>query len=209
LGSLNHPIITVDFETPGLRSDSVVFDTFGAGCILADHLIGLGHRNLAYIGGYRGSQTTQISPEPDSFKMQAGVEYSASAHGVNLLPDRVKHLSISRYDDACSLACSYLSQPNPPSGFIFFDPSHAVAFRDYARAKGLVVPRDVSICCFGCDASDPVAERDITTTPTNSETIGKAAGELLIQRIESPQMPPVRVNLPLFLEERGTTAAKQ
>ena len=200
------PVITADYYLPGLNADSVTYDTFGAGYILTDHLLGLGHTDVIFIGGYRGSETTHIVPETDSLKAQAGFEYRLRTVGLEAKPEQIKQLSIGAVSSARQLAQRIFSENNIPTGFIFFDPSHAKAFIETAQSLGLRIPDDVSMCCYGCDAADETTYRAITATLTDSIQLGRAAGQLLHQRLENPALPPRRVTLSVNIVERGTTA---
>ena len=209
LEQLGIPVITADYELPGSKTDSVAYDTFGAGYILTDHLISLGHTGIVFIGGYRGSETTRVIPEADSLKMQAGVEYRLRMGGIGVKPERIRQLSIGDSAAASQLAQRFYTQQNDSTAFIFFDSSHASAFVETARSVHLNVPADVSLCCFGYDIADASFINAITTAPTDSDQLGRAAGELLFQRLENPALPPSRVTLPSQLIERGTTAQRK
>ena len=47
-------LLTVDYATAALDADAVVFDSFGAGMLLAEHVISLGHERVVFVGCHRG-----------------------------------------------------------------------------------------------------------------------------------------------------------
>ncbi|MFH1377904.1 MAG: GntR family transcriptional regulator [Planctomycetota bacterium] len=206
LEQLGIPVITADYDLPGSKTDSVSYDTFGAGYVLTDHLISLGHTGIVFIGGYRGSETTRVIPEADSLKMQAGVEYRLRMGGIDIKPEQIRQLSIGDSAAARRLAQHFVTEQDDSTAFVFFDSTHASAFVQAARSHNLNVPTDVSLCSFGYDIADASFINAMTTAPTDSDLLGRAAGQLLFQRLENPALPPARVTLPSQLTERGTTA---
>jgi DNA-binding LacI/PurR family transcriptional regulator len=173
----NVPLVAIDRHLPETRADFSGTDDVAAGRLAAEHLIALGHRRLAHVGGEKN-----VSTYGDRRK---GFESVVRNHG--LAPDIVT----CRHDDGFDAALGLLTMENRPTAI--FAASDVIALGVYraAAAAGIKVGRDLSV--VGC-ADLPFA-RDLapplTTIRQDPYEIGRQAVRLLLQRLagESPPTP--------------------
>jgi LacI family repressor for deo operon, udp, cdd, tsx, nupC, and nupG len=198
LAALHVPLVAVDVDLPGW--DRVGIDDRHAAELATEHLLDLGHRRIAYVGG---------NPEEDvhlatALDREAGVVAALSRRGLEL-------------DSACRVRGDWtvrggrdagerlLSLPQPPTAVVAASDEMAIGVLCAARERGRIVPRDLSV--VGIDDHDLAFTHDLTTVAQPVHEQGRLAAQLLLDALAEtgPHQRQVR-NLPVELVVRGSTA---
>lgn len=171
-------------------------DSTRVGRIGGEHLVGLGHRRIAYFDG--DMTVEQIAGRREGFyQMMAGA-------GLSIDPDLVSTGLATRKEarNAMERVLGLSPQRRPTAVFV---PRTILVdgVMDALHAAGIRVPDELSI--FGFSAvPDPV----VTSICVPIEEIGERAAEYLIKSLESDLAPdaPHRVAFETTVVDRGTTA---
>lgn len=173
----NVPLVAIDRHLPETRADFSGTDDVAAGRLAAEHLIALGHRRLAHIGG---------KPNVSTYRdRRAGFESALRDHGL------AQEVVECRYDDGFDATVELLKGETRPTAI--FAASDVIALGVYraAASLGLTIGSDLSV--VGC-ADLPFA-RDLTppltTIRQDPYEIGRQAVRLLLERLagKSPSRP--------------------
>lgn len=188
----NVPLVAIDRHLPETRADFSGTDDIAAGRLAADHLIALGHRRLAHVGG-----EPNVSTYGDRRK---GFESTVQDHG--LTPDIVA----CRHDDGFDATIELLQKENRPTAIFAASDFIALGVYRAAAALGLTIGGDLSV--VGC-ADLPFA-RDLapplTTIRQDPYEIGRTAVRLLLRRLAGQSPPgPQSSRLPPRLFVRKST----
>lgn len=178
--------------------DCIGFDNHAAGRLAAEHLLSLGHRRLGMISG-----TLQHNDRARS--RLAGVRAALAAVGLTLPQARVSEQPFSLGGGRAGLA-SLWSIAKPPTAVIGGNDLLATGALFEAQARGLAVPRDVSI--IGLDNLELAANVSpaLTTIHLPTGELGRLAAERLLARIGSDDRPRI-VKLPVELVVRASTTS--
>jgi LacI family transcriptional regulator len=183
------------FEEEGMVYVDV--DNFYGATLVMEHLVGLGHRRIAFIGkptlqssidrlnGYRQVLKTHNLPEDTSLELT--VDRSSAERG---------------HDFALQL----LRRSDPPTAIMLANDILALGALQAAQEIGLNVPGDVSITGFDDIPFARHAYPPLTTVRQPSYEKGVAAAHMLIQLLEQ-KAPPASYDLPVELVIRGSTGA--
>lgn len=179
---------------PSVRSDN------REGMRLAvDHVVGLGHRRVAYLTGPAGNILTD--------ERRAGVEAALAAQGLSLPPERVDGGDFS-LEAGHAAAVRLMAMTPRPTAVICASDQLAIGLISGLSALGLSVPQDVSVMGFDDIASAPYALPPLTTIRQDRLALGRAAADLLLERLADPAATEGRVlTLPVELVLRRSTAA--
>ena len=196
--SLDHlgiPIVVIGGYAPGFPC--VGIDEEGAARTAAEHLIGLGHRDLGML-----AFTPDDPVGMDSARARArGFEKAVRENGLRLNPDWTIRAEGSRMGGGVRAAERLLSLPRLPTAVFAMSDELAIGALRSARRAGLSVPGHLSI--IGFDDHEMAEYLDLTTIRQPVERQAREAARLLTHGFEHA---PDKTELPVRLVVRGTTA---
>ncbi len=189
--------VLVDFDREsGLNNvDTVVVDNRRGAEFATQHLIDLGHRDIATVAGpqHLSNARARLAAFEDTLrKNNIGAKKAYIQFG-NFLQE-------SGYQAAQKLH----SLNQPPTALFVANMEMAAGVIAFVREKGLAVPQEVSIVSF----DDPLWARymdpPLTVVAQPMETMGKCTMELLLGRLRGDKPVQTMVFTPELLVRRST-----
>jgi DNA-binding LacI/PurR family transcriptional regulator len=173
---------------------------------LTDHLIGLGHRRFAFLGGPDKSA--------DAVERLAGLRDALAAREGELDGGHVLFGDSFPAGGAGAYAAQWTATPRAtaPTAVMCGNDTLAMEFLRAILQRGVRVPDDVSVVGFDGVPEGGLYWPGLTTAKQPSQALGNAACRALMQIIESPDAAnPERVDLPaeLIVRESSGPAAKR
>jgi DNA-binding LacI/PurR family transcriptional regulator len=194
------PAVLLDVNGPACNGlDRIVINDVRGGALATEHLIGLGHRRIGFIGDIPQSGF-MFTASQDRFE---GYSQALAAAGLAVRPDHRLDGAFGR-DVARELALRMLSQPERPTAVFAASDTQAMGVIEAARALSLDVPNDLSV--VGFDDIEVADHIGLTTVRQLLFASGRRSVELLLDRIASPERGPQCEVLPIELIVRRTTA---
>jgi DNA-binding LacI/PurR family transcriptional regulator len=164
------------------RFDEVVQESEAGVFVAVDHLIKLGHRDIALM---QGTRLNAIGEQRDR-----GYRRAMAASGLPVRPDLLLPV-LFRSDAAYACMRRILSGPRRPTAVVCASDGLALGVMAAATEHGLRVPRDLSVVGFGDDGYFSVPQLSTVRVPV--EQMGAAAARLLTQRLDDPTTPLQRI----------------
>ncbi len=198
LRALRLPIVTVGLDLPSY--DWVGIDDVEAADTAMTHLLELGHRRIAYLGG-NPKEDVHIAT---AVNRMAGVRRAARRAGVRLAPGLLRHGDWTVRGGIAG-AESLLGLPSPPTAILAASDEMAIGILCAARSLGVDVPGQLSV--IGIDDHELSFTHELTTVRQPVSEQGCTAANLLLEALGG--RPPGRrrnVVLPTELVRRGSTA---
>ncbi|WP_083393005.1 LacI family DNA-binding transcriptional regulator [Curtobacterium sp. MMLR14_010] len=213
-----HPMIVIGGPAPGLRNVGV--DDVAVAATAVGHLLGLGHRRIAYVGGQDEAGMNVAVPyrRRDGFldaMAAAGLHVPPSwladgrfsfaggaAAGALLLGGSVSGCTAASASGAGSGAGAGAGAGRPTAVFCASD-EMALGVLLAARRLGLRVPADLSV--IGIDGHEYGAAVSLTTVAQDPEAQGRVAARAVLAEVDGAR-PGVLPPAPATLVVRGTTA---
>ncbi|MGA2546577.1 MAG: LacI family DNA-binding transcriptional regulator [Rectinemataceae bacterium] len=192
------PLVLLSWDM-NTKTDSVVVDLFEGVNTATKHIIQLGHRDIAYVGGPANSR---ISKEK-----QKGFEKALAEAGIGFKAEYF-HEGRYRFQTGYEAARGFLRLPNPPTAIVAANDAIAIGCMKYLLQKGLRIPDDVAV--IGLD-DQPIAamyEPALSTVSIPIADMGPEAVRMLIKRIEKPHSQKRKLVLKMELILRGSTDKK-
>lgn len=183
-----------------LDSPAVDFVTSRAqdGAIQAvNHLVGLGHRKIAFIGGHY-TQGIAVG-------RWLGYQEAIIASRLPLRPEYMLEADLSQEGGRAAMA-ALLALPDPPTAVFTVNDVTAIGALLLCQERGVGVPEQLSIIGFDDIPLAAMVIPPLTTVAQPAYEIGFRAAELLLERSRQPDAPPQQVSFPCRLMARGTTA---
>lgn len=148
--------------------------------LVTEHVIGLGHRRIAFVGGLRKASVVR--------DRIAGYQAALRRHGIPFDESLVVLCPSTRRAGAEAIA-TLLDRPAAPTAVIGFNDSVALGVMLGLHDRGLRPGHDIAVVGFD-DIEDAATSRPtLTTVAIDPHAIGQAAAELLLRRIATPDAP--------------------
>jgi LacI family transcriptional regulator len=193
------PVVVLDWQVKSpLAGVSTIAVDYSAGIRAAvKHLVDLGHRRFAHVGGPGNLQTSQA--RRDAF-LTALNACGLDAREVILLEANLRI-------DGGRLAAERLLELEPcPTAVFAANDLTAMGVMSAARAKGLRLPQDLSV--VGLDDIWLASEEEppLTTVALPRYEIGVLSVQMLFDRLDHPEASPRNEVVQTHLVVRGSTA---
>ncbi|MCB2223472.1 MAG: LacI family transcriptional regulator [Actinobacteria bacterium] len=196
LAGASVPAVFLDRHVEGLPD--VHIDDHAGGRMAAEHLLGLGHRRVAFVGDDDEAGFGFTSSDD----RLAGYREALEAAGAPLDPTLVRTGPPSR-EAAHRLTADLLDRPEPPTAVFAVSDLQAFGVIEAARERGLDVPGDLSV--MGFDDIDVSAYLGLTTVRQPLYHSGRLAAEMLLHLLDDAGAEVEGVALPVELVVRKTT----
>jgi len=162
------------------------------------HLVGLGHRRIAFLGGY--GDTANFN------ERVAGYADALKAGGLPLDDSLVIRTAPSR-EGGSEAVKLLMNQPEPPRAALCFNDAVAFGACDALRVRGLEPGVDFGVVGF----DDVIEARSVvpalTTVSVGPQALGERAAQLLLKQINSGQPEVENVRTPVRLVVRESCGA--
>ncbi|SDZ24685.1 LacI family transcriptional regulator [Evansella caseinilytica] len=185
------PFVMVDHEDPLIKADSIFMDNVDGVFKVTSHLIGLGHKELKFIGDINYSRS--FYDRWIGFRTALEKHYDACNPKSCLLN--------MEYDDGTMLSMRFKKQLDQwrkksvplPSGFVCANDQIAEQIMAALQESGYSVPGDCSVTGF--DNLDHVSSLSppLSTVQVLKEAIGKRAVSKLFWRIRNVEYPAEKI----------------
>jgi LacI family transcriptional regulator len=188
------PVVLVDY--PHERLPAVHTDDVAGGRLATEHLLGLGHERIAFLGDFEHNYHGFTS----SARRRTGYELALAAAGLDVDPELVRRASHAR-EHGAELARVLLDLPDPPTAIFAASDTQAMGVLEAADELGVGVPDDLSV--VGYDDIEVARYAGLTTVAQPLEESGAIGANLLLAALAGAAISGQQ--LPLRLAVRATT----
>lgn len=190
------PLAVVGWHVDHPQVDVVRHDDDGGVRAAVDHLVSLGHRDIAHIDG----GDTVISATRRSAYLAA-----MDVHGL-AQQARVEAGGQGQVDGLAGARRLCRSGPRPTALLAYNDDVAVAAIGVFAQ-HGIRVPEDVSVVGYDDSSMADLSPVPLTTVAQRPDELGRLAVERMIARVEQRRIAEREIVLPAELTVRGSTAA--
>ena len=182
LSQLKVPIVLINNQHPDETDQfiySVTIDNIKASTEVMRHLIGLGHKRIAYIGDRGGFQS--------DFERLAGYRQGLAFAECPFLPELVVH-GDGKPGGGEQAMESLLALPNPPTAVFCYNDMSALGALRALHSHGIKIPEEMSLVGFDDLAIASYTSPLLTTVSQPKQQMGRMAMEIMIKllsRIDS------------------------
>lgn len=192
------PFVMVDpVDTTHRHLVSVASSNWAGARAAADHLIGLGHERIAWIGGPDGSRAAR----------DRLYGYGAAMDAAGLRVDS-ELVAADRFDVEAGArhARRMLAATPPPTAIMAADDEIAIGVLIAARELGVRVPEELSVVGFDDTPQAPWTSPPLTTVRQHLEEMGRMAVQASVAIAAGKRQVSRHVELATSLTVRETTA---
>ncbi|WP_432520843.1 LacI family DNA-binding transcriptional regulator [Kineococcus sp. SYSU DK006] len=198
LAAVRLPLVVIDpLNLPRTEVTSVGSTNFNGGVSATQHLLQLGHRAIAYVGGPPGASCNQARLHG----------YRAAMESAGLVP-REEHVLNEgfHYDVGRRLGARLLALPERPTAVVGGCDAISLGIMEAARVEGLRIPDDLSVTGFDDTDLAAMAAPPLTTIRQPLREMGRVALRTVLRMAGGEALDSHHVELATELVVRGSTA---
>jgi LacI family transcriptional regulator len=193
------PCVLIDRRIKGFKSHYIGTDDLCAGRIATAHLIGLGRKRIAHIGGH------DTSPAIERFN---GYKEALAENNIPFREQLVLLSDLQERGDILGreLMDKLLALPKPPNAVFCYNDLLAVGAIHSVRAHGLRVPQDIAIIGCGNLSLSAYLEVPLSSIDQGTQALGERAAKLALSLVTSkkPETPKTTLIQPRVIARAST-----
>ncbi len=168
------PMVLAIRRIIGARTSLVVSDNVGGAARATEHLIGLGHRDIAFVGGISHMVVLQ--------DRVAGFTRAMNAAGLAVDPSLISE-GMPTKEGGFNAMSRLLSVEKRPTAVVCFNDVVAIGAMLAIARRGLVAGRDIAIVGFDDTTEARHVSPALTTVSVDSGGLGERAAQMLLRQI--------------------------
>ncbi|MDF2641580.1 MAG: LacI transcriptional regulator, partial [Pseudomonas sp.] len=185
LAEVRTPLVVVDRELEGIDADMVRIDHEQGAYLAVRHLLELGHRRIACIGGPVNTLVADMR--------QAGYRRAMREAGLDVSPGwavNSEFTSPAGYEAAVGLL-----DAEPPTAIFAGNDVIAIGVLRAAAERGIAVPGKLSVVGFDDIQMSRYVYPALTTVGQSIRELGETAAHMLLRRIAAPDTEQIERRL--------------
>ncbi|MBI6852405.1 LacI family DNA-binding transcriptional regulator [Pseudomonas cichorii] len=196
LAEVRTPLVIVDRELEGIEADMVRIDHEHGAYLATRHLLDLGHRDIACIGGPDNTVVADMR--------FVGYRRAMQEAGIEVLPEWTIHSDFT--SSAGHEAAVGLLAGHRPTAIFAGNDVIAIGVLRAAAERNIVVPRELSVIGFDDIQMSRYVYPALTTVGQSIMQLGETAAEMLLSRIvgTSTELPGRRLVTPSVVVREST-----
>jgi DNA-binding LacI/PurR family transcriptional regulator len=193
------PLVLVDRYIRGLYTDYVVSDNFGGGVLATQHLLSLGHKQIAFLSWLEMATSME--------QRRQGYRHTMREAGIE--PDPNLEMEVIGYPEVDHEAIKdFLIQPSRPTAIFTANDQLALAVQRVARSLEIRIPDELALVGFDNLEISAHLDTPLTTIAQDPIGMGSVAGELILCLINKKVDCTQRRIIPVQLIIRSSCGEK-
>jgi LacI family transcriptional regulator len=168
------PLVLIDRELPDVDCDLIVSDNVNGARRLVEHLVAVGHREIAHISDAEDTSTGRERLD--------GYRKALEVAGVPFQSELVIRTTVDRIGGYRATQ-EILARDPLPTAIFAVNNMTAIGAMEALRERGLSVPRDMGLVCFDDVEHLAILSPFLTVVDQPAETFGRLGAQLLLERM--------------------------
>jgi LacI family transcriptional regulator len=194
------PVVVAIRGVPGAKVSSVLSDNYAGARMGVEHLVGLGHRRIAFLGGFPDIQVFE--------ERRQGYLDALAAAGIDVDPSLVVPSAPSRAGGIAAIDKLFAGGSGRATAAQCFNDAVAFGAMDALRARRLEPGADFCVVGFDDVIEAGSSIPKLTTIAVDPQMIGQRAVGLLLRQITAQRIEVDTFRTPVRLVVRDTTRAR-
>jgi len=170
--------------------DFLALDNERGARMATEHLIGLGHRRIAFFGGHADSSSCR--------QRRAGFQAAMARAGLEVVPEWLIESAPTRLE-AASRTAELFGEGASPTAAVCYNDTVALGLMLGLASRGIQPGKGFAVTGFDDIPEASVSMPTLTTLSVAPRERGRQAATLLLQRVDKPDAPAVRTIAPVSL----------
>jgi LacI family transcriptional regulator len=192
------PVVAIDRSPSGLDVDLVCSDNRDGMRQAVSHLVSLGYREIAFVNGPTGISVTEERLE--------GYQDALRSAGIALRESLIIH-SDFRQKGGYEAMARFLDMAQPPRAVVVANNRMTLGALEAINEHGVRIPDDLALVGFDDMPWATSVRPPLTAVAQPAEELGRAAAQLLLERLKDPKRIVRKLVLPTQLMVRASCGA--
>ncbi len=193
------PLVFVDFYPAEGEFSAILMDNIRGGMMATQHLIDLGHRDIAFLAG--------DLEHPSIRERYLGYQNALQKNGIPLKPElEVLNEKTTGKESGYRAICSLLERGARFTALFACNDAMAIGAMECLKERGFKIPQDVSIVGFDDIESDVFQNPPLTTISVPKYDMGIEAMQLIREILKQKMRTTKKIIVPVRLVVRESTA---
>ena len=197
------PVILIDAEEPLFTTNTIFANNYDSSYLLTNYLIGLGHKNVTFLGSIRYSRSF--------YDRWLGYRSALELKNINEHSIVPVNQTEMEYEDMLFHIKTWIEKEikegnELPTAFVCANDSIALYVINQLKDHGMNVPDDISVTGFDNIENSYLTSPTLTTVHVPKEQMGKRAIKSLLNQMNSEKENPEKVQLTCETMIRESTA---
>ncbi|WP_078378744.1 substrate-binding domain-containing protein [Sutcliffiella halmapala] len=192
------PTVLIDHHDPSLEADSILTNNRFGAFTAVEHLIQLGHKEIAFVG--------DVDISPSYQERLEGYLLALKKYELKPVDDFMK---TNVQENQAEISSLLNNLQNRPTAWFCVNDGLGFLVTSLLQQKGIKVPEDVSVCSFDNGQLSQISTPTITTMDIDLNYFGKRGVEQLCWRMENKDHPIQEILLPTKLIVRESTSERK
>jgi DNA-binding LacI/PurR family transcriptional regulator len=180
------PFVIIDRKIKQCNVDIVSVDGYAGSSSAVERLIELGHKRIAFIGGFEHLSVMQ--------EREKGYLATLQKYGLSV-PDRFLQHGNNRQDGGYRKMKELLTLEQPPSAVLIANNLMTLGGLKAIHESGIEIPQQISIIGFDDMDWAPSLQPPLSVVAQPAFEMGEKAATALLERIRKPGLPPKKILL--------------
>ena len=178
INSTKVPMVFINryIVNPKISINYVIIDNYKGAYMITEHLIKLGHFNIAHISTDAGSIIVA--------KRLEGYKAAMADNGLEVKDENIILKGDLTAESGYKIAAGLLTKKNPPTAIFCINDYTAYGVIDYCFKNGIKIPEDISIAGFDDVSFSSLDFINLTTVRQPIKDIGRIAAQILFDKIK-------------------------
>ncbi|MBL86914.1 MAG: LacI family transcriptional regulator [Winogradskyella sp.] len=170
------PLVFVDRVPKDFDTYRVMIDNYSAGYKATNHLIEMGAKRIAHIGGLKFRNIYK--------ERERGYRDALKEHNLPIDEDLIQHVKSMSYDEGEKATNKLLDMDNPPDGIFSSNDTTGVAAIQVAKQRGLIIPDELKIIGFNNDPLSQIIDPGLSTISHPAYEMGKTSSKKILKHLK-------------------------
>ncbi|MDH7911704.1 LacI family DNA-binding transcriptional regulator [Winogradskyella sp. SYSU M77433] len=170
------PLVFVDRVPKDFDTYRVMIDNYSAGYKATNHLIEMGARRIAHIGGLKFRNIYK--------ERERGYRDALKEHNLPVEEDLIQHVKTMSYEEGEKATNKLLDMDNPPDGIFSSNDTTGVAAIQVAKQRGLIIPDELKIIGFNNDPLSQIIDPGLSTISHPAYEMGKTSSKKILKHLK-------------------------
>lgn len=175
------PIVVLDRRMSNAHVDVVLADNGGGAQSAVDHLVSLGHTRIGHIGGRM--------PLSSGRERYEGYKQAMEKHGLPVADGWVR-FGDHKHESGYARALELMDEDDPPSAWFVANNMMTLGALNAVHDRGRHIPDDIAIVGFDDMPWAISLNPPLTVVAQPTLEIGQLAANMLMERIQQPDLAP-------------------